>query len=152
MAKKKTTGRSKPRAKGEGSFRVRNGRVEYRFTYVDENDETIRKSVRGESELECYLKAEEVLKQVERKRRGITDDATLVELLRQKYDNDYAKNYVGEQGYGRNIASLKSLEKSPIGQTPIKDITKDQMEKYLQSLTRYSENVIKKMYRQVVLA
>ena len=61
-------------------------------------------------------------------------------------------NYIGEQGYARNLDNLMVIEKSGLGKLPIVDITELQMNLFLRRLTRYSESVIKKIYQQVKAA
>lgn len=48
--------------KSEGCFVVRNnGRLEYRFFYIDEYGQKKRKSISGGSREECYRRADEWL-------------------------------------------------------------------------------------------
>ena len=39
-----------------------------------------------------------------------------------KKDDDFEKNYTGEQGYARNLETLAIIEKSAIAYIPIVDI------------------------------
>lgn len=138
---------------GEGSFRYRSsGSLEYRFRYKDENDEIKRKSVIGFDEEECLKKAAEWLEKIEKRKQGIDPEATIPSLLYERYSSDYEKNYMGEQGYSRNLESVKRIEKSTIGRLPIVEIDRHQLELFLRELTSYSNSVIQKIYRQVRLA
>jgi hypothetical protein len=90
--------------KGTGSFRYnRSGTLEYRFPYRDEDNVARRKSVTGKNERECLDKADKFLKWMEKKRKKIDLDATIPEILKERYELDLDLNYVGEAGYGRNI-------------------------------------------------
>ena len=144
MKKKK-----KKNGNGEGLFRMINGKHNYRFTYVNEFGEKKRKSFSGVTKEECLLRAEEFLIKIEKKTAGIDPDATIPELLRRKYEEDYALNFVGEQGYARNLAGVAMLERAGIGRMPIADIRKPQIKSFLRSITSYSDSVIKKAYQQL---
>lgn len=150
MARKKKLPRTE---RGEGSFRFNaSGTLEYRFSYRDENWQAKRKSVTGADEQECYDKAQDFMDKMEKLRKGIDVDVTMLDLLKERYKNDYAMNHVGEPGYARNLNNLVALEKHPIGMIPIKDLDKEDVQDYLNSLTRYSNSVIEKLYRQVRMA
>ena len=139
--------------KGEGSFRYnKSGTLEYRFPYKDENDVSRRKSVTGANERECIRKADDFLEKMEKKKRCARFDATIPEILKERYQADYDMNYMGEAGYDRNLKNLQILEKSAIGNIPIVEIEKDDIKNYLSSLTHYSNSMIQKFYRQVRLA
>ena len=138
---------------GEGSWReLPSGNIEYRFTYTDEYGMKKRKSVTGTSDDECIEKAEMFLHKLEQKLNGINYDATIPELLYEKIESDFRKNYTGEQGYERNLRTIETIEKSAIGRMPITNIQVFHIERYLQSLTRYSNNTISKFYSMIKLA
>jgi len=150
MGRKKKRGKS---GNGEGSFRIlSSGRMEYRFTYIDQYGMKNRKSVSGYDEDECLLKEAEWLERIGKLRNGVDPEATIPELLYQKCRSDYEKNYAQEQGYARNIETIKRIEKSNIGRIPIVQINRQHMEEFLRSLTEYSNSVISKVYRMVRLA
>lgn len=138
---------------GNGTLRLRkNGSFEYRIVFEDEFGERQRKSFYGKNDIECYEKAEFFLKNLEKKKLGIDVDATIPKLLKDKYDVDLKMNYVKEQGYTRNLYTLSIIEKSIIGNIKIVDLTKHEIEIFLITLTRYANNTIVKVYRQIKLA
>lgn len=137
---------------GEGSFRIVNGKYNYRFTYVNEFGEKKRKSFSGITKEECFLRAEDFLEKMEKKIEGIDLDVTIPELLRKKYEEDYAMNFVGEQGYARNLGGVALFERTGIGKLPVADITETQIKAFLRSITKYSDSVIKKTYQQLNVA
>ncbi len=144
MAKKKK------QADGYGSFRCRkSGSIEYRVTYKDENDLTQRKSFIGNDEEECIRKATQFLENIELKKVGINMDVTIPELVKNRLQSDFEKNFVGEQGYSRNVETLLIIERSFIGNTPIVELTEAHIDTFLRSLTSYSNSVISKVYRLV---
>ena len=120
--------------------------------YRDEDNVARRKSVTGKNERECLDKADKFLKWMEKKRKKIDLDATIPEILKERYELDLDLNYVGEAGYGRNINNLRILENSDIGDVPIAELGKEDIINYLNSLTHYSNSMITKFYRQVRLA
>ena len=109
MAKKNNTKRAK---RGAGSFRkYDNGLYEYRITYRDEFDKPHRKSFCGESQALCIAKAKEFLYKQEMRRFGIDLDITIPQIMKQKYESDLEKNFIGPQGYSRNMATLRIIER-----------------------------------------
>ena len=136
--------------KSSGSWRTTpGGKLEYRFMYIDEFDRRKQKSVTGETEEECFRRADRFLTKMEGIRAGAIEDPTLVELLERKYRLDYEMHFTGEQGYGRNMDGLKHLRKTRLGQTPVSEIRKEQILGYLRMLPKYSDNTISKFYRQL---
>lgn len=149
MANKKR----KKNMNGEGTFRYReSGKIEYRISYRNELGGLSRKSFMGSDKAECIYKAEEFLIKEERRQRGIDVDATIPEIVKRRLDSDFEKNYVGEQGYSRNVGTLKIIEKSNIGNIPIAEIKELHMDHFLKTLTRYSNSVISKVYQQLKMA
>lgn len=137
---------------GSGTFRIVNGKYNYRFFYIDEFGEKKRKSFSGVTRDECLQRAEEFLEKQEKRVAAVDPDITIPELLRRKYEEDYAMNFVGEQGYARNLGGIALLEQSGFGKMPIVDITEMQIKAFLRSMTTYSDSVIKKTYQQLTAA
>lgn len=139
--------------KGDGSFRKRsNGTFEYRIVYTDEYNETKRKSFYGQSDIICIEKAEKFLYDLEKKKSGIDIDATIPDIVKEKYQSDLEKNFVHEQGYSRNMANLRIIEKSFIGDVPICELTEFQVDMFLRSITHYSNSTIGKVFLQLKMA
>ena len=138
---------------GEGSFRqTSNGRVEYRFGYKDEFGQTQRKSFTGDDEMECLYKAQEFLEKEEKRQQGIDMDSTIVDIVMKRYDEDLAMNFIGEQGYCRNVGTLQIIKKSPIGKMAIIDIEEQHIIKFLKTITHYSNSTIEKLFNQMKMA
>ena len=93
-------GRKKTKSsnRGEGSFRkTTSGMLEYRFSYKDPNTgKPRRKSFTGEDEKECLDKADRWKQKVERDRNGIDTEATIVDILKNRYQIDYEMNHLEE--------------------------------------------------------
>lgn len=150
MAKKKQIRRGE---KGQGSFRYReNGKVEYRFSYVDELGVRHRKSFTATNEHECMKKFYTWQENQEKIHRGINIDASIVDVLKIRYLMDFEMNYISEAGYGRNLDSLKIIEKSAISTVPINKLEKRHIEGFLKTITKYSNSVIEKVFQQLRLA
>ena len=139
--------------KGEGSFRIRaNGTCEYRLVYENEYGETCRKSFYGQSDIVCLRKAEDFLNNLEKIKKGIDIYATIPQIVTEKCKSDFEKNFVHEQGYSRNLYTISLIEKSYIGKIPIAELTEQQIDLFLRSLTNYSNSIITKVFRHIKLA
>ena len=137
----------KPGKRGMGSIRQKaNGSYEYRFPYVDEFYQKRSKSVTRPTIDECVEAAELFKQQIEAKGRTLNENATLCDILLQKVKTDYLKNYTGEQGYGRNLETIKIFERNGIGLMRIVDIKPYHIDQFLTSITEYSDKTISKIY------
>lgn len=136
-----------------GSFRKKDtGRWEYRFYYRDEYNLLHYKSVTGTSKEICLSRAEEFLQRQQMHMRGIAIDMTIPQILHDRYTLDYEKGYIQEQGYGRSLSTIKTIERHPLGQIPIIDINKSHIDPFLLYITKYSNNTVKKIYSMLVNA
>ena len=90
----------KKQKNGEGSFRLKpSGLIEYRFTYKDEFGQNRQTSYSCPTRQECIDKAEEFLTGQAKLAAGLDINATIVDILKKKYEYDYKKNYLSEAGY-----------------------------------------------------
>ena len=136
------------RRKGEGNFSVTpSGGLAYRFRYTDEYGRRRSKSVSGINEKHCYERAEQFLHELERKINFVNYEATIPQLVREKIENDYKKNYFSEQTYHKNINIINIVEKNSIGYIPICSITPYHIECFYNEITKYSNGVIRQIYR-----
>ena len=130
-----------------GSIRQKaNGSYEYRFPYVDEFYQKRSKSVTRPTIDECVEAAELFKQQIEAKGRMLNENATVSDILMQKVKTDYLKNYTGEQGYGRNLETIKIFERNGIGNMKIIDVKPYHIDRFLTSITQYSDKTISKIY------
>ena len=138
---------------GMGSLRWRsNGTFEYRIGYHDLDGVRKVKSFYGQSDVVCHQKANKFLEELEKEKRGITIHDTIPEILKRKCKQDYELNYVGEQGYSRNLYTISVIEKNYIGKIPLVDVTMPMLDMFLRTLTNYSNSLITKVYRYIRLA
>lgn len=136
-----------------GSLRnTTSGKIEYRFSYTNEEGIPRRKSVTGERIDECIARAEDFIQGIELAKYEMDPDISMSEILRRAYLMDYELGYVREQGYCRNLSNLKILEKSNISRIPIRAVTKSDIRLYLLSLSKYSKSMVSKFYMQIKLA
>ena len=132
---------------GAGTFRKIGDKWNYQFRYKEPgSNERKLKSFTAETKEECLIRAEEFLAEITDGAEHIRADVTIPDIMREKYDNDFAKNHTAEQGYMRNLNLLKQFEQYPLSKIPIAMIMQEQIELFLQSITNYSDSVIKKLY------
>lgn len=136
--------------KGEGSIRrTPSGGFEYRVKYTDADGKVKTKSFSCKTVDLCLDRAEEFLDRVGKLARGIELYDTIPNIVRPKLDSDFEKNFTGEQGYSRNLMTLKMIERHFIGSIPLINITDYQLEQFLRDISRYSNTVISKIYSMV---
>lgn len=136
--------------KGTGTIRqVPSGKYEYRVSYYDDLGKRKRKSFSCWSPEECIEKAETFLTRLAQLSRGMDPDSTIVDIMRSKVENDYQKNYTGEQGYDRNLKTIAIIEKGHIGDIPIAYLSKEQVNLFLSSITKYSNTMIRKIHAMI---
>ena len=136
--------------KGEGSMRrTPSGGFEYRVKYTDADGKVKTKSFSGKTVDLCLDRAEEFLDRVGKLARGVELYDTIPNIVRPKLDSDFEKNFTGEQGYSRNLMTLKMIERHFIGSIPLINITDYQLEQFLRDISRYSNTVISKIYSMV---
>lgn len=147
MNSKEECKKKKPGKRGLGTIRQRaNGNYEYRFPYVDEFYQRRYRSFTRPTIDECVEAAELFKQQIEAKGRMLNENATVSDILMQKVKTDYLKNYTGEQGYGRNLETIKIFERNGIGNMKIIDVKPYHIDRFLTAITQYSDKTISKIY------
>lgn len=150
MARKKKAARAE---NGAGSFRyTESGKVECRITYRDVYGRSRRKSFTGNDEIDCLEKVEKFRKNLDKMNAGINMDSTIAEIIEDRLNKDLEMNLVGEQGYSRNVGTLRILKKQGIGSMPICKVRQTHILIFLSNITHYSNSVIQKVYQQLKLA
>ena len=139
--------------RGEGSmYQDKKGYYTYKVYYIDIDNKKKRKGFGGKDPDEILMRAEEFLRDIEDMRNGVERMATIPQILKRRYELDYKNGYTQEPGYYRNMASLKKIEESAIGNKPIAKITLLDIQDFLGTLRHYSNSVIRKTYSQLRLA
>ncbi|MBR3377235.1 MAG: site-specific integrase [Mogibacterium sp.] len=137
----------------KGSFRTRsNGRVEYRFRYINEFGSAKVKSISGGDEEDCIKRANEWIRNYKESVKGLDQNATIPEILRKKYETDRASNLLSESGLRTNLSRTKIIERSVLGSIPIALIDKNDIEMFGFTITDYSNSVIQALYMQLRIA
>ena len=111
-----------------------------------------QKSITCKTIDECVERAEEFRLEIERRGKRIQPEATLTDIISQKAKQDYLKNYTSEQGYGRNLETIKIIERSNIGKMKISEIQPWHIDQFLSSITCYADKSISKIYGMVKTA
>ena len=133
-------------------YQDKNGYYSYKVYYIDIDNKKKRKGFGGKDPDEIRMRAEEFLRDIEDMRNGVERMATIPQILKRRYELDYKNGYTQEPGYYRNMASLKKIEESAIGNKPIAKITLLDIQDFLGTLRHYSNSVIRKTYSQLRLA
>ncbi|MCQ2547312.1 MAG: hypothetical protein MJ161_07225, partial [Clostridia bacterium] len=105
-----------------------------------------RKSFTGNDEIDCLEKVEKFRKNLDKMNAGINMDSTIAEIIEDRLIKDLEMNLVGEQGYSRNVGTLRILKKQGIGSMPICKVRQTHILIFLSSITHYSNSVIQKVY------
>lgn len=139
--------------KEPGSFRRnKSGGWEYRIYYKNEYDERKLKSFTAKTKEGCLDKAKAFLDKHKMYMKGIAIDATIPELLREKFTLDFEKGYTREQGYDRCMKTIDIIERHDLGKMPIIDVELVHIDAFLRFITKYSNNTIRKVYSMLCTA
>ena len=134
--------------KSEGCFVVRNnGRLEYRFFYIDEYGQKKRKSISGGSREECYRRADEWLQKYMESIKLLDQSSTITDILQRKYEGDYEANHIGESTLRSKRELLRIIGKNVIGTIPISMVGINEIEEFGVSVKHYSNRVIEALYQ-----
>ena len=134
--------------KSEGCFVVRNnGRLEYRFFYIDEYGQKKRKSISGDSREECYRRADEWLQKYMESIKPLDQSSTITDILQRKYEGDYEANLIGESTLRSKRELLRIIGKNVIGNIPISMVGINEIEEFGVSVKHYSNRVIEALYQ-----
>ena len=74
---------------------------------------------------------------------------TLHQLMRESAQKKLDLNLIGERTYYRLIETIKKIEKTPIANKNINEVTSNEIQSYLASLKDYSNSTIKKVKEQL---
>lgn len=137
---------------GEGSIHYNEKRKSYvlQCTFVDYYGKSYRKSFYGKSEKECNKKKQKYIRDIAmnkvENKRCAKSEVTLCRLVYDAFERDFKFNRFSEAAYARKLDSLKVIQNSQIGNVPVYKITDDMIDDFLLYITKYSENVLKKIY------
>ncbi len=142
---------ARPKGNKQGSIYFDKKINKWRAIYYTTDNETkeekrITKSFSSEQEAKEFLSSKLYQKNNELfiKYNGIP----LNQLMRANLQRKLDMNLISETQYARVIKTIEVIEKSPMVQNKIEDITSDDIQNYLNTLKDYSNSYIKKIYEQ----
>lgn len=142
---------ARPKGNKQGSIFFDKNAKKWRAMYyvIDsgtKEEKKITKSFISEQEAKDFLATKLYQKNNEIfiKNNGIP----LNQLMRANLQKKLDMNLISETQYARVLKTIEVIEKSPIVQKKIEDITSDDIQTYLNTLTNYSNSYLKKIYEQ----
>lgn len=142
---------ARPKGNKQGSIFFDKNAKKWRAMYYITDNETkeekkITKSFASEQEAKDFLATKLYQKNNEIfiKNNGIP----LNQLMRANLQKKLDMNLISETQYARVLKTIELIEKSPMVQNKIEDITSDDIQDYLNTLTNYSNSYLKKIYEQ----
>lgn len=142
---------ARPKGNKQGSIYFDKKINKWRTTYYMTDNETkeekrITKSFLSEQEAKDFLASKLYQKNNELfiKYNGIP----LNQLMRANLQRKLDMNLISETQYARVLKTIEVIEKSPMLQMKIEDISSDDIQNYLNTLKDYSNSYIKKIYEQ----
>lgn len=136
---------------GKGSIVFRSDRNswQYQVSYIDENGKRKRKSFTSKDKSKAIAKGNAFLILMKAKVSPDLLDATIPDIIQIMADNDLADGIVHDTGYVRRLDVKKQIETIFLASKKIVDIKENDIRKYLNSITNYSDSVITKNYQQI---
>lgn len=137
-----------PLPRGMGSITLTNdGTIEYKRVILLKNGEKIRKTVHGDTQMECLKKMEELEKSLNQHNKP-KNKQTLIEAM-YEWMELRKRPILKEQAYNREIGTIRNqIGKSKIGHYRYQSIKPEEIQAVLNDLNDkgYSYSVIKKTY------
>lgn len=106
-----------------------------------------RKSVYGNTRKEVKEKITKAISEVQTHTFIDKTDITLYDLAKEIVEDKKASNEISSSTYNRAIYTLKIIENSELGQTPIQKIKAKDIKIFLNSNTDYADSTLKKIYQ-----
>lgn len=142
-------GRPKNTKGGSVSYDRRRDRYVVQYYIVDKEthaEKRLKKTFLTEDEAKDFLNTMQYQKgnEIFIKNNGIPLNQLMRSIQKRKLD----MNVISETQYARVLKTIAVIEKSPMVKQKIEDITSDDIQDYLNSLTDYSNSYIKKLVEQ----
>lgn len=135
----------------KGSYRIRNsGNIELRVRYYGHDGKIYDKSFSAPSLEKCYTKATQFW--YEYNDFLCRPDSTIYEILEAKFANDLRLNFIKEQTYYKNVKDANPIKRHLVGQIPIRDVTKELIEDFLEEITKYASSTIDTIFIDLKMA
>lgn len=149
MNKKSKENKKQRNANGEGTlyFDECSNKWRLQISYTAPNGELKRKSFTGKNKTEVRDKKKKFLQELALGRITQTTNCTVTDLLKEQADYDFKIGEIKEAAYVRQYYTIKIIEKSSIGNTPICKLTEARINDFLLTLkAQYSNSIISKVY------
>ena len=112
----------------------------------------IRKSVYGKTQKEVLNKLNEIKYAINKDIYIEKNGIELVKIMEDIREEKYASNTISGGQYARLKWTINKIKNSPIGNKKVQDITKKDIQDFLNSIKDLSDSYIKKIYEQFVQA
>lgn len=138
------------RSKGEGSIYYIEKRKKWSAQYtITVGDKQVRKTVYGNTKREVADKLLDLRVQMKDmdliKKHGMS----IIQIMKDIRDKKLNSNRIKEGQYTRITKTIEKIENSFIGKLNVKDISNDDIQKFLNDNKNYSNSYIKKLYEQL---
>jgi len=122
------------------------------ITGINKEGKPIRKSVYGKTQKEVLNKLNEIKYQINNDMFIEKNGIELVKIMEDIREEKYASNTISGAQYARLKWTINKIKNSSIGNKKIQDITKKDIQEFLNSIKDLSDSYIKKIYEQFVQA
>lgn len=147
----------KKRRRGNGEGTVFEDKKNKRWigqyiTGINSEGKPIRKSVYGKTQKEVLNKLNEIKYEINKDIYVEKNGIELVKIMEDIREEKFASNTISGGQYARLRWTINKIKNSPIGNKKIQDITKKNIQDFLNSIKDLSNSYIKKIYEQFVQA
>ena len=147
----------KKRRRGNGEGTVfedkKNKRwIDQYITGINSEGKPVRKSVYGKTQKEVLNKLNEIKYEINKDIYVEKNGIELVKIMEDIREEKFASNTISGGQYARLKWTINKIKNSPIGNKKIQDITKKDIQDFLNSIKDLSDSYIKKIYEQFVQA
>lgn len=119
---------------------------------IAEDGKAIRKSVYGKTQKEVINKLNEVKYQMNNDIYVEKNGIKLVKIMEDIREEKLASNTISGGQYARLKWTINKIKNSKLGEKKIQDVTKNDIQEFLNSIKDLSDSYIKKLYEQFVQA
>lgn len=145
----------KRRGNGEGTIiqdKKNNRWIGQYISGIDDNGKAIRSSVYGKTKQEVINKLSEVKYQINNKIYVEKNGIDLIKIMEDIREEKLDSNTISGGQYARLNWTIKKIKDSNLVNAKLQDITKDDIQKFFNSIKYLSDSYIKKNYEQFVQA
>lgn len=144
--------KTKSRTNGEGSLYYDKSKKRWYGVVTvgyDFNNKPIRKKVSDKEQKVARKKWEELKEQARKGMLVTSDSSSLAEIVSYLIEKAKSLNQIAPVTYLTRKNALRIIREQPVSALSISDITELQLIRFFNGITRYSNSVIGKVYREV---